>query len=56
MYIEYIACNFSIAIGIHVYGSWNITKQKQNNTIQCPFIKFPSLLYGSSFFPVMKKI
>jgi hypothetical protein len=29
MYIQYITYNFLMAIGLHVYGSWNITKQKK---------------------------
>jgi hypothetical protein len=42
MYIHYITYNFSMAIGPHVCGSWNITKQKKFEKImQCPFIKFP---------------
>jgi hypothetical protein len=41
MYIQYIIYNFSMAIGPHVYGSWNITKQKKIEKImQCPCINF----------------
>jgi len=48
MYIEYITYSFSIAIGPHVYDSWNITKQKKIEKImQCPSIKSPLLQYGS---------
>jgi len=55
MYIQYIIYSFSMAIGPHVYGSWNITKQKKIETImQFPFFKSPFLSYGSSFF--LKKI
>jgi hypothetical protein len=40
-----------MAIGLHVYGLQNITKQKKTEKIlQCPFIKFSSFLYGSGFF------
>jgi len=50
MYIQYIIYNFSTAIGPHVCGSWNITKQKKIEKImQCPFIEFPPFLYGSGF-------
>jgi len=42
MYIEYITYKFLMAIGLHVYDSWNITKQKKIEKImQCPFTKFP---------------
>jgi hypothetical protein len=35
----------------HVYGSWNITKQKKIEKImQCPFVKSLCLWYGSGFF------
>jgi hypothetical protein len=55
MYIYYITYNFSMSIGPHVCGSWNITKQKKIKKImQCPSIKSPPLWYGSGFFP--KKI
>jgi len=37
-----------MAIGLHVYGSQNITEQKK--IMQCPFIKSLSFLYGSGFF------
>ncbi len=51
MYIQYITYNFSTAIRLHVC-SWHITKQKKIETImECPSIKFPSLSYGSGFFP-----
>jgi len=51
MYIQYITYSFSMAIGPHVCGSWNITKQKKNERImQCPFIKSLFLWYGSGFF------
>ncbi len=50
MYIEYITYNFSVAIGPHIYDSWNITKQKKfENLMQCPSIKSP-LLWNDSFF------
>jgi hypothetical protein len=40
-----------IAIGPHVYDSWNITKQKKiEKLMQWPSIKSPLLWYGSSFF------
>ncbi len=40
-----------MAIGLHVYGSQNITEQKKIEKImQCPFIKSLSFLYGSGFF------
>jgi hypothetical protein len=43
--------NFSATIGLHVYDSWNITKQKKIEKImQCPSIKSPPLWYGSGFF------
>jgi hypothetical protein len=29
MYIEYITYSFSTSIGLHVYDSWNIIKQKK---------------------------
>jgi hypothetical protein len=39
-----------MAIGPHVYDSWNITKQKKIEKImQCPSIKPPALWYGSGF-------
>jgi hypothetical protein len=39
-----------MAIGPHVYDSWNITKQKEIEKImQCPFIKSPCW-YGIGFF------
>jgi dynactin complex subunit len=42
---------FSTAIGLHVYDSWNTIKQKKIEKImQCPFIKSPSFWYGSGFF------
>jgi len=51
MYIEYIIDNFSMAIRLHVYDSWNVTKQKKIEKImQCPFIKSPHFLYGSGYF------
>jgi hypothetical protein len=51
MYIEYIIYNFSTTTKPHVYGSCNITKQKKIEKImQCPFIKFPTIWYGSGFF------
>jgi hypothetical protein len=44
-----------VAIGPHIYGSWNITKQKKIEKImQCPFIKSLPLWYGSGFFPEKK--
>jgi hypothetical protein len=40
-----------MAIGPHVYDSWNITKQKKIEKImQYPSIQSPSLWYGSGFF------
>ncbi len=40
-----------MAIGLHVYGSQNITEQKKTEKImQCTFIKSLSFLYGSGFF------
>ncbi len=43
--------NFSMAIGPHVYDSWNITKQKEIEKImQSSFIKSHYFLYGSDFF------
>ncbi len=40
-----------MAIGLHVCGSWNITKQKKiEKIIQCPFMKSLLLWYGSGFF------
>jgi hypothetical protein len=51
MYIQYIIYNFSIAIGPHVCGSWNITKQKKiEKTMECRSIKSPPLWYGNGFF------
>ncbi len=51
MYTKYIIYNFSMAIGLHVCDSWNITKQKKIEKImQCPSIKSPPLSYGSGFF------
>jgi hypothetical protein len=51
MYIEYITYSFSMAIGPHFYGSWNITKQKEiEKILQCPSIKSPFLWYGNGFF------
>jgi hypothetical protein len=48
MYIEYIIYQFFTTIGPHVCGSWNITKQKKTKKImQCPYVKFPPLWYGS---------
>jgi len=50
MYIEYITYSFSMAIGLHICGSWNITKQKKIEKImQRPSIKSPHLWYGSFF-------
>jgi hypothetical protein len=43
--------NFSTAIGPHVYGSYNITKQnKIEKIMQCPSIKSFYFQYGSGFF------
>jgi hypothetical protein len=40
-----------MAIGPHVYDSWNITKQKKIEKImQFPFIKPPPLWYVGGFF------
>jgi hypothetical protein len=42
-----------MAIGPHVCGSWNITKQKKiEKLMQCPSIKSPPLWYGSDFYPI----
>jgi hypothetical protein len=47
----YITYNFSIAIGPHVYGSWNIIKQKKiEKVMQCPSRKSLPLWYGGGFF------
>jgi hypothetical protein len=55
MYIEYIIYNFSVGIGLHVYDSWNISKQKKiEKLMQCPSIKSPPLWYGSGFSPKNK--
>jgi hypothetical protein len=36
--------NFSTGLGLHVCGSWNITKQKKiEKLMQCPSIKYPLL-------------
>jgi hypothetical protein len=44
MYTKYITYKFWIAIGPHVYDSWNIIKQKKiEKIIQCPSIKSPPL-------------
>jgi hypothetical protein len=44
MYIQYITYNFPIAIGPHVCGSSNITKQiKIEKIMQCPSTKSPPL-------------
>jgi len=52
MYKQYITYNFSMAIGLHVWYSWNITKQKKIEKImQCPSIKSLPFWYGSEFFP-----
>jgi len=41
-----------MAIGPHVYDSWNITKKnKIEKIMQYPSIKSPTLWYGSGFFP-----
>jgi hypothetical protein len=38
---------------LHVYGSWNITKQKKLKIImQWPFIKSPPIWYDSGFPPI----
>jgi hypothetical protein len=38
---------------LHVYGSWNITKQKKLKIImQWPFIKSPPIWYGSGLPPI----
>jgi len=40
-----------MAIGLHVYDSWNITKQKKiEKILQCASIKSPPLWYGNGFF------
>ncbi len=45
MCIKYIMYIFLMAIDLHVYGSWHITKPKKNEKmIQCPPMK-------SSLFP-----
>jgi hypothetical protein len=51
MYTKYyITFSFSTTIGLHVYDSWNITKQKKIEKIMWfPFIKSPPLWYGSGF-------
>jgi hypothetical protein len=50
MHTEYINYSFSTAIRLHVYDSWNITKQKKIEKImQCMSIKSPPFLYGSDF-------
>jgi hypothetical protein len=50
MYIKYVIYIVSIAIGLHVCGSWGIIKQKKNEKImQCPTIKSFLLSYGSGF-------
>jgi hypothetical protein len=55
MYTKYITYNFSMAIGPHVYVSWNITKQKKVEKImQCPSIKSPHVWYGGGFSPKYK--
>jgi len=53
MYIEYITYSFSMAIRLHVYDSWNITKQKKK-IMQCLSIKSPPLWYGSDVVPKNK--
>jgi hypothetical protein len=51
MYTKYIIYSFSTATGLHVYDSWNITKQKKiEKIIQFPSIKSPPFWYGSDFF------
>jgi hypothetical protein len=54
MYIKYITYICSTIIRFHVYGSWNITKQKKiEKLMQCLFVKSPPLSYGKvkfSFF------
>jgi hypothetical protein len=50
MYIKYIIEFFLMAIGPHVFYSWNITKQmKTEKMIQCSFVKSPLLSYGNVF-------
>jgi hypothetical protein len=42
-----------MAIGPHVCGSWNITKQKKiGKLMQWPSIKSPPIWYGNDFFPI----
>jgi hypothetical protein len=42
-----------MAIGPHVYDSWNVTKQKKIEKImQYPFIKSPPFWYGNGFFNI----
>jgi hypothetical protein len=51
MYTKNIIYNFSAAIRLHVYDSWNITKKKKTKKIMhCPSIKSPLLWYGSGVF------
>jgi len=48
---KYIIYNFLTTIGLHVYDSWNITKQFfLKKIMQCPSIKSPLLWYGTGFF------
>jgi hypothetical protein len=48
MYIQYITYNFSMAIGSHVCGSWNVTKKKKiEKKMQC--LTPPPLWYGNGF-------
>jgi hypothetical protein len=50
MYIEDITYKFLMVIGLHVYDSWNITKQKKVEKImQCPSTKSLPFLYNSGF-------
>jgi hypothetical protein len=40
-----------MAIGLHVCGSWNITKQnKIEKIMQCPSIKSPQIWQGSGIY------
>jgi hypothetical protein len=51
MYTKYITYSFLMAIELHVYDSWNITRQNKIEKIkQCPSIKSLLFLYGSGFF------
>jgi hypothetical protein len=50
MYIKYIIDKILMAIGPHVFYSWNITKQtKTEKMIQCSFVKSPPFSYGNFF-------